>query len=378
MYTAYSDGYASNATDFDFDTYAIGNSYNEGQFDDCAGDSELCRDGYGDLTNAEQLDYGAQWDVVYKGFYLASTVNESAVTSICGDWTESGDVEQESDGTWYCEPGCEETDMLEDRNQVIMSELQIQLVTLFLTAIVIQNTLEVGVPFLKEYIARKREGDEDTEKSEAEVQMDKERYSNTIDDMSEMVVQFGYVTLFVMCFPLIPLLAIINNIFELKVDATNLVMSSQRPDPNGSDGLGTWNSVLSLFSILSVGTNALLITSRTNLLSQIIADDGEVVKLYFFCGFSIFLGVIVAIEKWVIPDEPDAVDKAVERQRLVESVLIKGTALDDEDDDKKSGPPADKEDDWPFDPHPESLEVIESTKRVPIRVSTANPDSVEQ
>merc|ERR1711971_31561 len=139
-----------------------------------------------------------------------------------------------------------------------------------------------------------REGDDgDTEKSEAEVQMEKERYSNTIDDMSEMVVQFGYVTLFVMAFPLIPLLAIINNIFELKVDATNLVISSQRPSPNGSDGLGTWNDVLALFSILSVGTNALLITSRTNLLSAIISDSGEVVKLYFFCGFSVFLGVVV-------------------------------------------------------------------------------------
>jgi len=222
-----------------------------------------------------------------------------------------------------------------------------------------------------------REGDDgDTEKSEAEVQMEKERYSNTIDDMSEMVVQFGYVTLFVMCFPLIPLLAIINNIFELKVDATNLVMSSQRPDPNGSDGLGTWNSVLGLFSILSVATNALLITTRTNLLSQVIADDGEVVKLWFFCGFSIILSVIVAIEKWVIPDVPASVTNAEERQRLVENVLIKGTVLDDEDENKK-GAKDDDDEDWPFNPHLEELEVIESTKKVPITVSQADPDNIE-
>merc|ERR1719273_1516401 len=177
-----------------------------------------------------------------------------------------------------------------------------------------------------------------------------------------------------MAFPLIPLLAIINNIFELKVDATNLVISSQRPSPNGSDGLGTWNDVLALFSILSVGTNALLITSRTNILS----DSGEVVKLYFFCGFSVFLGIVVAVEKWVIPDVPSQVEKAEERQRLVESVLIKGTALDEDDDgdDKKFGPPEDQGDDWPFDPHPESMDVIESTKKVPIKVSEADPDNM--
>jgi len=294
----------------------------------------------------------------------------------------------ETDGTWYCEPLCDETDMLNDRNQVILFELQIQLITLFLTAIVVQNTLEVGVPFLKEWIAKKREGPDAEEKSEAEIQMDKERYSSTIDDMSEMVVQFGYVTLFVMAFPLIPLLAIINNIFELKVDATNLVMSSQRPDPNGSDGLGTWNSVLGLFSIMSVATNALLITSRTNLLSQIIADDGTEVKLWFFSIFSLFLGIIVAVEKWVIPDVPDAVERAIERQRLVESVLILGTAIDDADvdspddidggDSKHHGPPEKDVDDWPFDPNPESLDVIEQTKKVPIKLTAAVPDAQDK
>merc|ERR1719300_1369613 len=256
----------------------------------------------------------------------------------------------------------------------------IQLVTLFLTAIVVQNTLEVGVPFLKEWIAKKKEGDDDTEKSEAEIQMDKDRYANTIDDMSEMVVQFGYVTLFVMCFPLIPLLAIINNVFELKVDATNLVMSSQRPDPNGSYGLGTWNSVLSLFSILSVATNALLITSRTNLLNDLIGSDGETVKLYFFCGLSVFLSVVVAIEKWVIPDVPDAVEKAEERQRNVEDYLIKGSALDDADDDGDDGADDQEEDndvdEWPFNPHLEDMDVSEVTKKVPIKLSGMDPDEM--
>ena len=77
--------------------------------------------------------------------------------------------------------------------------------------------------------------------------MVKGRYANSIDDMSEMIIQFGYVTLFVMAFPLTPLLAIVNNVFEMKVDAVNLVKSSQRPDPNGSYGLGTWNEVLGSF-----------------------------------------------------------------------------------------------------------------------------------
>jgi len=224
------------------------------------------------------------------------------------------------------------------------------------------------VPFLKEFIAAKMADEEEEEKSEAEIQMEKGRYSNTIDDMSEMIVQFGYVTLFVMAFPLLPLLAIINNIFEIKVDAVNLVMSSQRPDPNGSDGIGSWNSVLGMFSILSVANNALLITSRTNLLNSVIADSDENVKLWFFSIFSIFLAIIVAIEKSVIPDVPLSVEQAMERQRLVEEVLIKGTAVDD---DQTSSI------DILLSPHSEGLDVIEQTKKVPISVCTADPEAMD-
>merc|ERR1712141_764142 len=315
------------------------------------------------------------WNVVTQGFYLTEAAADNA-TTLCAEWGAAD--EAETDGTWFCEPGCDETEMLNDRNQVILLELQIQLVTLFLTAIVIQNTLEVGVPLLKQWLAGRGEDEDAAEKSEAEVQMEKDRYSNTIDDMSEMVVQFGYVTLFVMCFPLIPLLAIINNIFELKVDATNLVMSSQRPDPNGSYGLGTWNSVLGLFSILSVATNALLITSRTNLLNDLLGDDGTVLKLFFFCGLATFLGIVVAIEKWVIPDVPEAVEMAEERQRNIEDYLIKGSALDDADDDDVDGGDDDAEedrdvDDWPFNPHLESLDVNEVTPKVPITLSDKDP-----
>jgi len=243
----------------------------------------------------------------------------------------------------------------------VLDEVRIQLLTLFLTAIVIQNTLEVGLPFLGEYL-RNRKKEEGTEESEAEVQMEKARYANTIDDMSEMIIQFGYVTLFVMAFPLTPLLAIVNNIFEMKVDAVNLVKSSQRPDPNGSYGLGTWNDVLALFSVLSVGTNVALITLRSTVVTVVLSGaDSSSAGWIFFSLLAITLAIIVAIEKWVIPDVPEAVTKAVERQRLVESVLILGSAVDAEGDE----PPVDDDDgDIPFNPALDFSDV-DVTEQIP-------------
>merc|ERR1712039_402671 len=52
---------------------------------------------------------------------------------------------------------------------------------------------------------------------------------------------------------------------------------------------------------------------------------------------SIVLGIIVGIEKWVIPDVPIQVEQAIERQRLVESVLILGAGVDHDGDEPPDG-----------------------------------------
>lgn len=190
-----------------------------------------------------------------------------------------------------------------------------------------------------------------------------------------MLVQFGYVTLFVMCFPLIPLLAIINNIFELKVDAITLVKSSQRPDPNGSSGLGTWNSVLQIFSILSVATNTMFITMRTNLLSHFTDDIGDSMRLYLFFGFCIFLGAAVLMEKLLIPDVPDYVVKAVARQRLLENRLIFGRRFKECVDAISAKEHAmEHANDWSFDPHLPDIDLAKQTQSVPLMISNADPE----
>ncbi|KAJ0388971.1 hypothetical protein ATCC90586_011338 [Pythium insidiosum] len=43
---------------------------------------------------------------------------------------------------------------------------------------------------------------------------------DTFEDYTEMLIQFGYVTFFSLAFPLAPLLALCNNVFELRMDAS--------------------------------------------------------------------------------------------------------------------------------------------------------------
>jgi hypothetical protein len=232
------------------------------------------------------------------------------------------------------------------------------------TSIVIQNLVELLIPFaIARYTAWKEQrdiqqrGETLESKSEAEKQMALAENRNTIDDMSEMIIQFGYVTMFVIVLPITPLLSLINNVIELKVDGYKIVNESQRPHPNGSHGLGAWNGVLGFFSIVAVGTNVALITWRTELVDDLVSTDATI-KWVFFTFASLFLSLVVTVEKWAIPDVPADVTQSIDRQRLIENILVLGAHIDIDSDE----PPKRDDDEateFAFDPTKDFVEVTQ-------------------
>ncbi|ORX58560.1 DUF590-domain-containing protein [Piromyces finnis] len=76
------------------------------------------------------------------------------------------------------------------------------------------------------------------------------------DDYSEMVVQFGYVSLFSIVWPLGSVISFINNWVELRSDAVKMCINYRRPYPQRSENIGPWIGILSLLSWLSSLTNA--------------------------------------------------------------------------------------------------------------------------
>ena len=55
-----------------------------------------------------------------------------------------------------------------------------------------------------------------------------------------MLSQFGYLSLFAPAYPLAPLLALINNIFEIRIDAVKFCTVLQRPRYRQSEDIGSW------------------------------------------------------------------------------------------------------------------------------------------
>uniref|UniRef100_A0A914DX58 Anoctamin n=1 Tax=Acrobeloides nanus TaxID=290746 RepID=A0A914DX58_9BILA len=75
------------------------------------------------------------------------------------------------------------------------------------------------------------------------------------DEYLEMAMQFGFITLFAAVFPLAPLFALINNIFEMRLDAYKLLVTVQRPMPAQVKDIGIWMTILEIMSFLAVLCN---------------------------------------------------------------------------------------------------------------------------
>ncbi|KAM7396842.1 hypothetical protein PAMP_019850 [Pampus punctatissimus] len=110
----------------------------------------------------------------------------------------------------------------------------------------------------------------------------------------EMVIQFGFITLFVASFPLAPLLALINNIIEVRVDAWKLTTQFRRPVAAKAHSIGAWQEILNGMAILSVVTNAFIVAFTSDMIPRLVymyayqPQSGMNMKGYINNSLSVF------------------------------------------------------------------------------------------
>ena len=100
---------------------------------------------------------------------------------------------------------------------------------------------------------------------------------NVQDDISEMVIQFGYLALFAPVWPLVSIGFFINNWIELRSDFLKICIEHRRPHPVRTDGLGPWIGWLDTLTWLgSISTAAIVHVFGTE------AGNGETLLGYMF------------------------------------------------------------------------------------------------
>lgn len=127
------------------------------------------------------------------------------------------------------------------------------------------------------------------------------------------IIQFGYVAMFCAAFPLAPLAAFVNNVFETRLDGYKFLMS-RRSFARQSSGIGVWYTILQLLSIISVFTNVLIIyieTLRpdgTSKFTDIDENLTAVGAVWVTLALEHVLIVVKLILRAVTPDTPGSVD----------------------------------------------------------------------
>uniref|UniRef100_A0A8D2IXP3 Anoctamin n=1 Tax=Varanus komodoensis TaxID=61221 RepID=A0A8D2IXP3_VARKO len=161
-----------------------------------------------------------------------------------------------------------------------LMELCIQLSIIMLGKQLIQNNIfEIGVPKLKKMFRKlkderpeTKENDSNLSKQPQQWELDYvlEPFTGLTPEYMEMIIQFGFVTLFVASFPLAPVFALLNNVIEVRLDARKFVSELRRPNAVRAKDIGIWFNILSGIGKFSVIINAFVISVTSDFIPRLV------------------------------------------------------------------------------------------------------------
>ncbi|CAH1800011.1 unnamed protein product [Owenia fusiformis] len=155
-------------------------------------------------------------------------------------------------------------------------ELCIQLAIIMVGKQLIQNNImEIIIPMMTRLACRimrketpeKKKGRTPWVKDYLLAQMD---HRGLFFEYLEMLLQFGFITIFVAAFPLAPLFALLNNIMEIRCDASKFVTALRRPMAQRAQDIGMWYNLLFGISRLSILTNPLIIAFTSEFIPRMV------------------------------------------------------------------------------------------------------------
>ncbi|KAM9606713.1 LOW QUALITY PROTEIN: anoctamin-9 [Morphnus guianensis] len=156
-----------------------------------------------------------------------------------------------------------------------ITDLFIQMAIIMLLKQTISNVMEYLIPWIAHKLRKKQQrpkkrsmilGEEEEEAEDpckrqwlSNYQLKEVNIFSLFDEFLEMVIQYSFTTIFVAAFPLAPLLAFFNNLFEIRLDAIKMLRLHQRMVPRKANDIGIWLQVLEAVGILAVIGNGLVI-----------------------------------------------------------------------------------------------------------------------
>jgi len=152
-----------------------------------------------------------------------------------------------------------------------LTDLGWQLAIFIIIRLTLQNLIELGMPYFVQWYRRFTEGRQFhsggmaglfsnpltvmADMSSAEKQSKKEDY-DLYEDMDEILLLYGYSTLFIVAAPWVPMLCLISCVVECFLDQKKLILLYRRPVPQPAADNEPWDTAFDVFGFIAVLTNS--------------------------------------------------------------------------------------------------------------------------
>ncbi|XP_023344103.1 anoctamin-7 [Eurytemora carolleeae] len=149
-------------------------------------------------------------------------------------------------------------------------ELAQQLGVIMMGKQIINNAQEVFIPKFKAWWHSKKSKLASIGGSQMEQDYKLVENEGLFQEYLEMVLQFGFITIFVAAFPLAPLCALLNNWMEIRLDAQKFVCETRRAVAERAENIGIWFKILEMLAQMAVISNAFLIAFTSDFIQKLV------------------------------------------------------------------------------------------------------------
>lgn len=191
--------------------------------------------------------------------------------------------------------------------------LRKRLASLLIVTQLVNQVTEVVIPFLVDrFISapHRTESEDDPEEDKFRNQRTLPVFPGLFAEYIELLVQFGYLSLFSCVYPLTAVLLLINNLTEIRSDAYKICKLFRKPFCPPAANMGVWQIAFEVLSFFSVVSNCWLLLLSPQL-QELFQEGGlsgtNILLLAVFMEHVLILVKLVLVV--VIPDEPDWIRK---------------------------------------------------------------------
>nr|XP_054589379.1 anoctamin-10 [Nothobranchius furzeri]XP_054589380.1 anoctamin-10 [Nothobranchius furzeri] len=195
--------------------------------------------------------------------------------------------------------------------------LRKRLASLLIVSQLVNQTTEIVIPYLVDrYVSspNRNEKEDGSEEDKFRNQGMMPPFPGLFAEYIELLVQFGYLSLFSCVFPLTAVLLLLNNLTEIRSDAYKICKLFRKPFSPPVGDMGVWQIAFEVLSFVSVVSNCWLLVLSPRLQEK--CRRGEMSSTDLLLGAVIVEHLLILVKVIIaalIPDEPNWIRKKKEQ-----------------------------------------------------------------